>query len=143
MQKTDHAWSGHRQKNGEAIGGEDRQRLTRDIRQKTVGAFEFSRSGEPRNHADFTTVNLLRAGKCRGKTLAAQNPEQGPRRPSIPLTPVRRKENNAQVFWKKAPLLSGPVWTPRTAIMISSGLEEASSAVSSVISPRLMRSTKA
>ena len=126
-----------------AVGGKNGQGLAWLIGQKAVDAGVFFWLGKPRDDCHPAAVDLLGRGGRHGDVTTPEEMRQRPRSTGIAFAPARREESGGQVCWKKAPLFSEPVCTPRMAIMISSGLEEASSAVSSEISFRAIRSTSA
>jgi len=139
MQQADHFGPVGAQKNRNAVRGKNGERLVGDCRKKAVG-FRVNLPPEKLwNELNACAVDLFGSGGMDITMSHLENSGQGPRSSRISLASAGRKRNNVQVCWKKLPLFSEPDCTPRTAIMTSSGLDEASSAVSSAISPVCMR----
>ena len=139
VQHSDHAPLIAAQKNRNAIRRKNRQRLSGRLREEAVNSGIFFRAGKRRDHLEPRTMDLLRRSRPNRPFSPSKETAQRPGRPGVAMTSVRRKKCVRQGRWKKDPLFSEPVCTPRMAIMISSGLEEASSAVSREISPFWMR----
>lgn len=127
------------QEDRHAVGGEHGQGLARDLREEPVRPSVGFRFEERWHKSHLCAMNLFRRRQGDREAFGPQKAGKRTGGPGVSLAPVRRKPNGFQGCWRMVPLDSEPVWTPRIAIMTSSGLEEASSAVSRVISPLLMR----
>lgn len=133
-----------------ARGNEDRrtvrrkhdQRLIGEVGQEAVIPVQGVGAARGRNE-NPRVVDLQGRDVSRGKFTLTEETGEMPWLPGVPLPGARGQSDNAQGCWIMELPDSLPDWTPRIAIMISSGFEEASSAVSREMPPFWIRLTSA
>lgn len=121
--------------NSRAIRGENDEGLMRNGCQKTVCGAILPRVGKTRDGKNPLSVNLFGEGGMNRETMSSEYAGKLSGSARIPLADARGARRGLQVCGKKPPLESLPDCTPRIAIMISSGFEDASRAVSKEMPP--------
>jgi len=107
VQESDGAGAPGAQKNGDAIRGEDSQRLAGLRREKPVNAAVHRLSGKFRDHLDSDPMNLLGASRMGPAMQGLEKSRKNPRRAGVPLADPRGKRKEINFFGACCPKKCG------------------------------------